>query len=173
MAKQYARKSNLDALKKAFDDNKRGGNFKFWKPIKYGKYTVRFLPPYEPDGLFYKETAQHKIGDNYLFCPKTEGEPCPICEKYKKLWDEGSDAAIALAKEIKPRKQYLYNITVKDELGKAVDDPTKVFVYMSGKNLYDALMDYFFDEEYGDLTDVENGYDFVIDKSEGDAGFPS
>ena len=173
MAKQYVRKSNLDALRKAFEENKKGGNFKFWKPIKYGKYVARFLPPYASDGLFYKETAQHKVGDNYLFCPKVEGDSCPICEKYKQLYDIGTDDAIALAKEIKPRKQYLYNIIVREELGKKTEDQTHVFVYMSGKLLYDTLMDYFFDEDYGDLTDVENGYDFVIDKEQGDMGFPS
>lgn len=174
MSQKYVRKSNLDALKKAFETQKRGGgDFRFWKPIKYGKYTVRFLPPHDSDGLFFKETAQHKIGDNYYFCPKSEGDHCPICEKYKKLYDIGTDDAVALAKEIKPRKQYLYNIIVKEELGEAYEDNTKVFVYMSGKMLYDALMDYFFDEDYGDLTDVESGYDFVINKEHGDLGFPS
>lgn len=173
MAK-YVRKSNLDALRKAFEDSKSGGgNFKFWKPIKHGKYVIRFLPPANPDGLFYKETAQHKIGDNYLFCPKAEGDPCPICELNKKLWDIGTDDSIALAREVKSRKQYLYNIIVKEELGKESDDPEHVYVYMSGKILYDTVMDYFFDQDYGDLTDVEEGYDFVIVKEMGDAGFPT
>lgn len=44
---------------------------------------------------------------------------------------------------------------------------------MSGKTLYEALMDYFFDEDYGDLTDVEAGYDFQIVKEQGDLGFPN
>lgn len=173
MAK-YVRKSNLDALRQAFEANKRGGgNFKFWKPIKHGKYVIRFLPPKDSDGLFYKETAQHKIGDNYLFCPKAEGDPCPICELNKKLWDINTDDSIALAREIKSRKQYLYNINVKEELEKATDNPNHVYVYMSGKILYDTLMDYFFDQDYGDLTDVEEGYDFVLVKEQGDAGFPT
>lgn len=167
------RKSNMQALKAAYEKSKKGGDFKFWKPIKYGKYLVRFLPPKESGGVFFKETAQHKIGDNYYFCPKTEGEACPICEKYKKLYDIGSDAAIALAKEIKPRKQYLYNIIVKEELEKATESPLKVQTYMSGKILYDTLMDYFFDDEYGDLTDVETGYDFTINKQKGEMDFPT
>jgi hypothetical protein len=167
------RKSNMQALKAAYDKAKQGGDFKFWKPIKYGKYLVRFLPPKDSNGVFFKETAQHRVGDNYYFCPKAEGEACPICEKYKKLYDIGTDAAIALAKEIKPRKQYLYNIIVKEELEKESDDPLKVHAYMSGKILYDTLMDYFFDEEYGDLTDVESGYDFIINKQKGELDFPT
>lgn len=171
---KYVKKSNLDALKKAYEESKTGkGNFKYWKPIRYGKYVIRFLPPKDPDGLFYKETAQHKIGENYLFCPKAEGDPCPICELNKKLWDIGTDDSIALAKEIKSRKQYLYNVIVKEELGQETDDPNKVNVYMSGKMLYDAVMDYFFDPDYGDLTDVEEGYDFVITKEQGELGFPT
>lgn len=172
MSDTLNRKSNLEKLKRAYETKDFTG-FKFWKPIKYGKYTVRFLPPSDNDGLFYKETKQHRIGDNYVFCPKTNNEPCPVCELYKKLYDTGTPEAIALAKEIKGRKQYLYNIVIRDEDGKAPADPKKVHVYMSGKKLFDTLVDYFFDEDYGDLTDVEKGYDFVIRKEKGDLDFPT
>lgn len=172
--KKYVRKTNLEALKQALDNQKSGGGgFRFWKPQKYGKYVVRFLPQQSSDGFFYKEAAQHKIGENYYFCPKVEGDNCPICKAYKKLWDINTDASKELAREIKPRKQYLYNIIVKDEAGVPAEDPTKVQVYMSGKKLYDKLMDYFFDSDYGDLTDVEEGFDFVINKEQGAQGFPN
>ena len=173
MSNKFVRGSNLNALKEAWENRTKRGSFKFWKPMKYGRYTVRFLPPASPDGLFFYETAQHRIGENYYFCPKAEGDDCPICEYYKSLYDDGSDEAIALAKEIKPRKQYLYNIIIRDELGQEVENPKEIHTYMSGKTLYEALMDYFFDEDYGDLTDVENGYDFTIVKEQGDLGFPN
>lgn len=174
MAKKYVRKTNLSALKEAIEKQKAGkGGFRFWKPQKYGKYTVRFLPQQSSDGFFYKEAAQHKVGDNYFFCPKIEGDPCPVCEVYRKLWDINTDASKELAREIKPRKQFLYNIIVKDEAGQPTDNPTKIETYMSGKKLYDKLMDYFFDPDYGDLTDVEEGYDFVINKEQGAQGFPN
>lgn len=170
--KTYVKKSNLEALKTAFQQNQNKG-FKFWKPIKNGKYTIRFLPPLEKDGLFYKKVTQHKVGENYVFCPKDAADSCPICERYKKLYEVGTQDAIEIAKLIKPKTQYLYNIIVRDELGQLTDDPTKVFVYMSGKLLYEVLMDYFFDSDYGDLTDTESGYDFVLDKEIGDLGFPN
>ena len=173
MAKDYVRSSNLSALKDAWNKQTKKGDFKFWKPIKNGRYVVRFLPPKDSEGLFFKETAQHKLGESYYFCPKSEGDTCPICEYYKSLYDKGTDDAIALAKEIKPRKQYLYNVIIKEELDNPVADPTKTFVYMSGKILYETLMDYFFDDDYGDLTDVEHGYDFMIVKEQGDLGFPT
>lgn len=175
MAKEkLVKKSNLDALREAYENRNKGGRgFKFWKPQKFGRYTIRFLPPKDPDGLFFKETAQYKLGDNYFFAPYIEGEPDPIYEYYKALYKKGTDDAIALAKEIKPRKQYLYNIVVKEELGEASENPTEVQVYMSGKNLFETVMDYFMDDDYGDLTDVENGYDFQLIKEQGDLGFPN
>lgn len=176
MAKEkVVKKSNLEALREAYENrNQRGGgSFKFWKPKDFGRYLIRFLPPTDPDGVFFYETAQYKLGDNYLFAPYIEGEPDPIYDYYRALYKKGTDDAIALAKEIKPRKQYLYNIVVKEELGEPTEEPTKVQVYMSGKILFETLMDYFMDDDYGDLTDVEDGYDFQLIKEQGDLGFPN
>lgn len=169
------RSSNLSKLKEAWENQASGGGsgFRFWKPKDFGRYTIRFLPPTDENHLFFKQTAQYKIGENYLFAPYIEKRSDPIYDYYRALYNKGTDEAIALAKEIKPRKQYLYNIIVKDELGQASENPTKVYVYMSGKILYDTVMDYFFDDDYGDLTDVEEGFDFVLVKEQGDLGFPN
>lgn len=170
MAETLKRKTNLEALKEAMNSKK--GGFKYWKPQDNGKYTIRFLPHGD---VFFKGAYQHKIGDNYYFCPRTEGETCPICEKYHKLYKDGRPAAIELAKSIKPKEQYLYNIVVRQELDKPNPDQTKVFVYMAGKKLHGLLMNYMFDEEYGDLTDCDNGYDFTLVKEDDSSGsgFPS
>lgn len=172
MAETLARKSNLEKLKEA-QNKKNSGGFKYWKPQSNGKYLIRFLPNPDPNGIFYKAALQHKIGENYYFCPRTDGGNCPICEKYNKLWKINTTASIALAREIKPKEQYLYNIIVRQELDKPTQDPTKVFVYMAGKKLHGALMNYFWDEDFGDLTDVDSGFDFVLQKEDGDGGFPS
>lgn len=173
MAK-LTKKSNLEALRAAYENrNQRGGGFKFWKPKDFGRYLIRFLPPLDPDGVFFRETAQYKLGDNYFFAPYIDGEPDPIYDYYRALYKKGTDDAIALAKEIKPRKQYLYNIVVKEEQGEETENPSEVQVYMSGKILFETLMDYFMDDEYGDLTDVEEGYDFQLIKEQGDLGFPN
>jgi hypothetical protein len=165
---------DLAKLRAAMESQQRGGGgFKFWKPREEGEYTVRFLPPHDPDGLFFKQTAQYKLGDKYYFAPYIEGEPDPIYEYYKALWKKGTSEAEALAREIKPRKQYLYNIVVRDENGSKPESPTKVFVYMSGQKLYDKVMHYFWDEDFGDLTDIEEGFDFKIVKEKGSSGFPS
>lgn len=169
-----AKKQDLSKLRAAYENQQRGGgSFKFWKPRDFGEYTIRFLPPHDPDGLFFKQTAQYKLGDKYLFAPYIEGEPDPIYEYYKALWKKDTSESKALAREIKPRKQYLYNILVRDENGQKPEDSTKVYVYMSGQKLYDKVMHYFWDEDFGDLTDIEEGFDFKIVKEQGSSGFPN
>lgn len=169
-----AKKQDLSKLRQAYENQtKGGGGFKFWKPRDFGEYTIRFLPPHDPDGLFFKQTAQYKLGDKYFFAPYIEGEPDPVYEYYRALWKKDTPESKALAREIKPRKQYLYNIVVRDDNGTKAENPTKVFVYMSGQKLYDKVMHYFWDEDFGDLTDIEEGFDFKIVKEQGSSGFPS
>lgn len=172
-----AKKQDLSKLRAVWENQQQGGGsggqFKYWKPRDNGEYTIRFLPPHDSDGLFFKQTAQYKLGDKYFFAPFIDGEPDPIYEAYKALWKKNTSESIALARELKPRKQYLYNIVVRDEKGQKPENPTKVFVYMSGQKLYDKVMHYFWDEDFGDLTDIEEGFDFKIVKEDGAGGFPN
>lgn len=171
-----ANKQDLSKLKAEWERQQKGGagnGFKFWKPRENGEYTIRFLPPFDSDGLFFKQTAQYKLGDKYYFAPYIEGEPDPIYKYYKALWKKDTNESKALAREIKPRKQYLYNIVVRSENGNKPENPTKVFVYMSGQKLYEKVMHYFWDEDFGDLTDIEEGFDFKIVKEGNPGGYPS
>jgi hypothetical protein len=172
-----AKKQNLDKLRQAFESSQSGSGgadgFKFWKPRDNGSYTIRFLPPFEEDGIFVKQTAQYKLGDKYIFAPYIEGKSDPIYDYYRALWKENTPQSIALARELKPRKQYLYNIVVREEKSVKPNNPTKVYIYMSGQKLYDKVMHYFWDEDYGDLTDIDEGYDFKIEKEDGSMGFPN
>ena len=172
-----AKKQDLSKLKAAWENQQsgggNGGGFRYWKPRDDGEYTIRFLPPHDSDGLFFKQTAQYKLGDKYFFAPYIDGEPDPIYDYYRALWKKNTPESIAIAKDLKPRKQYLYNIVVRDELGQKPENPTRVYVYMSGQKLYDKVMHYFWDEDFGDLTDIEEGFDFKIVKEPGGQGFPN
>jgi len=173
-----AKKQDLSKLRAAWENQQTGGGsggggFRYWKPRDDGEYTIRFLPPHDPDGLFFKQTAQYKLGDKYFFAPYIDGEPDPIYDYYRALWKKNTPESIAIAKDLKPRKQYLYNIIVRDENGAKPENPTRVYVYMSGQKLYDKVMHYFWDEDFGDLTDIEEGYDFKIVKEPGSMGFPN
>jgi hypothetical protein len=158
-------KLDLKALKDYQENGgKTGGDYKFWKPKEEGKYTLRILPPATKGGFFFKKTAQCRIGDKYFFSPHAEGKPDPIYDYCRALWKKGTDEAKDLYRLIKPREQYIYNIIVRDENGKPTENPTKVLVFQTGKVLFTKIMDTIFDPDFGDITDVEAGYDFILNK---------
>ena len=79
--------ANRDRLQKKMDSLDTG---RFFKP-KEGKNTVRILPPWSKEGLWYKEATLHyglnnEEGKSRGYpCLKQFGEDCPICEVVSKL----------------------------------------------------------------------------------------
>lgn len=161
-----AKKTNLAKLKEMYDKQKSGGG-KFaqsWKP-KEEESIIRILPPAEEDGVFYKSTGDHSFGGHWVWCPRLEnGGKCPMCEETRRRYNSGTELDVTIARKIKPRKKYMYNII--DRRG---DDPTEVHMYMSGVKVFEKLLSYYFDEEYGALDDIDKGYDYkLIKKKQGD-----
>ena len=125
-----------------------------------GTSIIRVLP--SPEGTeqeFYAETAIHRINDKNYHCPRVKGHDCPICDLYYKLWKvEGpmKDEAQDLARQIKPRKRYYMNVVDRR------DESVKIL--SMGMKLFGKILDCFFDEDYGDITDLQEGWDFKVVK---------
>jgi hypothetical protein len=171
--------TNLDKLKQAFDASKGsgGGNYNWWRP-DWGDNLVRVLPPIDSDDVFFHETARHRVAGEWYYCLKYDidqdtgrGKSCPICEARTRLFRSGDADLIKIAKDIKAKKQYLMNI-----VNRKGDDPTLVSVYAGGVKIWNKMVTTMLDDEI-DITDVEEGYDFLVKKEEGpktEAGqFPS
>lgn len=167
-----AKRTDLDKLRQLYEKSTSGGGgftSNFWKP-KDGENIIRILPPDDDEDVFYKETGAHSVrGQFFLWCPRLEsGKKCPFCEETRRRYNAGTDLDVEIGRKIKSRKLYLYNIVDrKDE-----EDPNKVHVYMSGKKVWEKILSYYFDEDYGALDDVDSGYDFkLIKKTQGE--FPN
>jgi hypothetical protein len=161
--------TNLEKLKQAFDASKGsgGGNYNWWRP-EWGDNVVRILPSMDPDGLFFQETARHRINGEQFYCLKYDidretgrGKGCPICEARTRLFRSGDKDLIKIAKEIKAKKQYLMNL-----INRKSEDPTIVYVYGAGIKIWSKMVTTMLDDEV-DITDVVNGYDFRVKKEEG------
>lgn len=161
--------TNLERLKQAFDASKGsgGGNYNWWRP-DWGDNVVRILPSIDPDGLFFHETARHRISGEWFYCLKFDADPetgrgktCPICEARTRFFRSGDADLIKIAKEIKAKKQYLMNV-----VNRKGDDPTLVSVYAGGIKIWNKMVTTMLDDEI-DITDIEEGYDFLIKKEEG------
>lgn len=167
--KKTGTSSNLERLKQAFASSKEtgGGSYNWWRP-GWGDNIVRVLPPIDPDGLFYHETARHRVNEEWFYCLKFDidpetgrGKKCPICEARTRLFRSGDEDLIKVAKDIKAKKQYLMNI-----VDRKADDPETVHVYATGIKLWNKMVTTMIDDDI-DITDIEEGFDFLIKKEEG------
>lgn len=166
---------NLDELRKKYEEvtkqNTGGGNSDFLSKFlitKEGTSLVRILPSKNEDEQFYAETAIHRMETDGQFknyhCPRVKGDKCPLCDLYYALWKTPSEDNHNLARSIKARKRYYLN---------AVDrESGDVKILSIGMKLFGKILDCFFDDDYGDITDLENGYDFKVVKDTNGA-FPN
>lgn len=169
---------NIDELRKKYQqiNNPGGGNQDFLKKffmMEDGTSYVRVLPQKDPDGQFYSETSIHRINDKNYHCPREKGDKCPVCDTYYGLWKQVNELGkenpeaqplIDTARKIKARKRFYMNVVDRR------DESVKILSV--GQKLFSKILDSFFDEDYGDITDVASGWDFKIIKEQ-IGGFPN
>ena len=143
-----AANSNSDFLKKFYQ-------------IPEGSNSVRILPWRDDEREFYAETKIHRVTgpDGNVknhHCRKVHGENCPICDAYYALWKTGSKEDENLARQIKPRARYYMNILDRES--------GDVKILSVGVILFKKIIGAMLDEDFGDITDIEEGHDFKIVK---------
>lgn len=137
------------------------GSGDFFKP-KEGKNTVRILPPWSKEGVWYKETVMHygfktEGGKEKGFaCLKMFDKDCPICDKVESLKQEGAEGK-ELADRIRPRMKYYANV---------LDYKTgKVMIWGFSAKTLGTLLSYSADQDYGDISHPEKGFDVIIERT--------
>ena len=169
---------NLDELRKKYEqiNNPGGGNQDFLKKffmMDDGTSYVRVLPSVDEDIQFYAETSIHRINDKNYHCPREQGQKCPVCDTYYGLWKQvnelgkdnpASQPFIDTARKIKARKRFYMNVVDRR------DEAVKILSV--GQKLFGKILDSFFDEDYGDITHLTEGWDFKVIKEQV-GGFPN
>ena len=134
--------------------------------LKEGTIRVRVLPVGE-ENEFVKEVTQFYLGNTIkgVYSPSTFGEPCAILEAYHELKD-GDDDEKDLAKSLIPKTKYLMPVLVYEDLkgGKVSKEKSGKLLQLT-KGLYQEILDLYLDEdEWGDMTDVKNGFDLKLSR---------
>lgn len=169
---------DLDALRKKHEqinapkgeNNNNNSDFlkKFYQ-IPWGTNSVRFLPWKDDSKQFYAETSIHRVtqanGDvKNHHCRKIHNEPCPLCDLYYALWKTGRPEDEALARLIKPRSRFYFNIVDRE-----ADAGEEVKILSVGIMLFKKIVGAIMDPDFGDITDFETGHDFkIIKEKDGD-----
>lgn len=131
----------------------------FWKP-EDGRNRIRILPPKGDDGEFSKEVSRHfNVAKFPMNCRKDLDKKCPICDAVASLFATKDPGDMELAKKIRAKKQWVMNIVDVKNSDK------KPLVFWSGPMIYDQILSYFADDEWGDISDPKKGYDLIIEKT--------
>jgi hypothetical protein len=129
-----------------------------WRPEEGSETTVRLIAYPDNDGQPFKEMMfYYNIGNNPgLLAPYQFGKADPIQELITKLRDEGSKESYELAKKLYPKMRCYAPVIVRGEEDKGVR------LWAFGKQVYQTLLNYMLDEDYGDITDPSEGRDVRI-----------
>ena len=163
---------NIEQLRKKYaeiNNSGGGGNSDFLSKffmMDEGTSVVRVLPAKdEANQEFYAETAIHRLNDKNYHCPRVKDGKCPVCDTYYNMWKEinaiGKETPKGkelqdLARQIKSRKRYYMNVVDRRD--------NTVKILSVGQKLFGKVLDCFFDEDFGDITDLKEGWDFKIVK---------
>jgi hypothetical protein len=149
--------------KKANLKKKNSGGF-ILKQKEEGTIRVRLLPVGDENDIA-SEITYFWLGDQgEILSPSTFGDPCPVQEEYERAKKSKDKGDVEIAKLLVPRTKYVIPILMyKDEKGKVVDTENSGKLLSIASGTYNDIIDLFLDEdEWGDMTDPENGYDIKI-----------
>ena len=155
---------DLDAIRKKLNklqtSTQRTSNL--WRP-EPGKNQIRLVPyQYNKDNPFTEMYFHYNVGKRNHLSPTTYGEADPILEFAERLRNTGSSDDFKLAKQLTPKMRVYAPVIVRGQESEGVK------LWGFGKQVYQELLQFIADPDYGDITDMTSGRDVVINFTPGD-----
>ena len=155
-----SRLDNLNQATKPKNTEKKDYTLIYWKPKAEGKYQIRFVPSkLNKDNPFQEVFMHYGVGKFPIVALTNWGEEDPIVDFTKKLRKSSESENWRLAKQLDPKMRVFAPVIVRGEEDKGV----RLFEF--SKTIYMELLSIADDEDYGDFTDVAEGFDFVVNAS--------
>ena len=128
-----------------------------WKPTP-GKHQVRIAPyKFNKDNPFIELYFHYNINNKTYLSPMSFGRPDPIVEFADKLKRMGDKEDWKAAKAMEPKLRTFVPVIVRGEEGEGVR------FWGFGKTVYQEILGYIADPDYGDITDAVSGRDLTIE----------
>ena len=136
-----------------------------WKP-QPGKQQIRILPYiHNPANPFIELYFHFDFGGKNVLSPISHGGADPLVEFAEKLKATGNRDDWNLSKKLTPKMRTYVPVLVRGEESEGVK------FWGFGKQVYQELLAFFADPDYGDLTDPMTGRDITVEfKSAADVG---
>ena len=128
-----------------------------WKPTP-GKTQVRIVPyKFDKDNPFIELYFHYNINNKTYLSPQSFGRPDPIVEFADKLKRMGDKEDWKAAKQMEPKLRTFVPVLVRGQEGEGVK------FWGFGKTVYQEILGYIADPDYGDITDPTSGRDITIE----------
>jgi len=145
--------------------------------LKEGKNRIRILPPTKdwPDYEFkiFRHYNVGLDGKQSVLCPKrtfpNSNYKCPICEANQALYKSKDKDDKELAKQLYATERNFANVLNLDEEA----EPKNVYVLSYGFTISNLIVKKISDPDYGDITDLETGFNINIEKDKNRGGQPT
>jgi hypothetical protein len=145
-------KARLNSLR-----NKDKKSDLIWKPAP-GKQVVRIVPyAHNTDNPFIELKFHYNLNGKTYLSPDTFNKPDPIVEFANKLKKSGDKEEWQFARKLEPKMRTFCPIIVRGR------EKEGVKFWGFGKQVYQAILSYIADPDYGDITDPVNGRDIVVE----------
>lgn len=153
---------DLEAIRKKINtlSGKTKNKDVFWKPEENQNYVVRLLSFPKNNGAPFKELwFYYGIGNQTMLSLHQFGEYDPIQEMITHLKNEaanGKKDSYELAKKLFAKMRVYAPVIVRGEESKGVR------LWAFGKEVYQKLLGFMLDDDYGDITDLQKGFDIKV-----------
>ena len=141
-----------------------------WKPAP-GKSQIRIVPyKFNKDLPFIELYFHYNINNKTYLSPMSFGRPDPIVEFAEKLKRTGDTDDWKAGKKMEPKLRTFVPVIVRGKENEGVK------FWGFGKTVYQDILGYIADPDYGDITDPMSGRDIVLDvqsAEESNAAYPT
>lgn len=128
-----------------------------WKPTP-GKHQIRLVPYlYNKDIPFIELYFHYNINNKTYLSPISFGRPDPIVEFAEKLKRTGDTDDWKAGKKMEPKLRTFVPVVIRGKENEGVK------FWGFGKTVYQDILGYIADPDYGDITDPINGRDIVVE----------
>ena len=150
---------DLEAIRQKLNklQTQTGKQDNLWKP-EPGKNQIRIVPyQHNKDNPFLEMYFHYDLGKKNYLSPVTFGESDPAVEFAEKLKATGNKDDWQMSRKLEPKMRTYVPILVRGKESEGVK------FWGFGKTVYQELLSFIADPDYGDITDLSAGRDVVVE----------
>lgn len=150
---------DLDAIRKRLSglQSQTGKQNNLWKP-EPGKQTIRIVPyQFNKDNPFIELFFHYGLNGKTFLSPVTHGDADPVVEFAEKLKATGNRDDWQMSRKLEPKMRTYVPVIVRGQESEGVK------LWGFGKTVYQELLSFIADPDYGDITDLNSGRDVTVE----------